>query len=197
VPRPATYDKDTREALLVAAGRILAGEGAAQLTMRRLAGEVGATTSAIYALFGSKQEVVRAMYREGFEHLTRLEAEVDQADPVARIRALAYAYRRAALDRPHLYQVMFACPVPDFIPDDEDMAIGQGSLFILRDAVADAVAAQAIRGDVDTITVAMWALVHGLASLELNGSLAHQTDPDAVWETSLDASLSGLRASAA
>jgi len=182
---------------LVAAGRILAGEGAAQLTMRRLAGEVGATTSAIYALFGSKQEVVRAMYREGFEHLTRLEAEVDQADPVARIRALAYAYRRAALDRPHLYQVMFACPVPDFIPDDEDMAIGQGSLFILRDAVADAVAAQAIRGDVDTITVAMWALVHGLASLELNGSLAHQTDPDAVWETSLDASLSGLRASAA
>jgi hypothetical protein len=92
---------------------------------------------------------------------------------------------------------MFACPVPDFIPDDEDMAIGQGSLFILRDAVADAVAAQAIRGDVDTITVAMWALVHGLASLELNGALAHQTDPDAVWETSLDASLSGLRASAA
>jgi AcrR family transcriptional regulator len=192
-----TYDKDTRDALLVAAGRILAEEGAAQLTMRRLAGEVGATTSAIYALFGSKQEVVRAMFREGFEHLTRLEAEVDQAEPVERIRALAYAYRRAALDRPHLYQVMFACPVPDFVPDDEDERVGQASLFILRDAVADAVAAQAIRGDVDTITVGMWALVHGLASLELNGSLTRKTVADAVWETSLDASLTGLRASAA
>lgn len=194
MPRPVTYDKDTRDALLVAAGRILAEEGAAQLTMRRLAAEVGATTSAIYALFGSKQEVVRAMYREGFEHLTRLEAEVQQPEPVERIRALAYSYRRAALDRPHLYQVMFACPVPDFVPDDEDLRIGQASLFILRDAVADAVTAQAIRGDVDTITVGMWALVHGLASLELNGSLARKTDPDRVWQTALDAGLEGLRA---
>src|SRR5581483_7512186 len=152
MPRPVTYDKGTRDALLVAAGRILAEEGAAQLTMRRLAGEVSATTSAIYALFGSKQEVVRAMFREGFEHLTRLESEVDQADPVERIRGLAYAYRRAALDRPHLYQVMFACPVPDFAPSDEDDEISKASILILRDAVEQAVAAQAFRGDVDTIT---------------------------------------------
>lgn len=195
MPRPVTYDQATRDALLVAAGRILAEEGAAQLTMRRLAAEVGATTSAIYALFGSKQEVVRAMYREGFSHLTQLEAEVDTADPVERIRALAYAYRRAALDHPHLYQVMFACPVPDFVPTDEDDEVGRESLMILRDAVAEAVAAQAFQGDADTITVSLWALVHGLTSLELNGSLGHQTDPDLVWATALDAGLAGLRAS--
>jgi len=192
--RPATYDQATREALLVAAGRILAEEGAAQLTMRRLAGEVGATTSAIYALFGSKQEVVRAMFREGFEHLTRLESAVDANDPVERIRALAYAYRRAALDHPHLYQVMFACPVPDFAPTEEDNRIGMESLMILRDAVARAVATRAFDGDVDTITVGLWALVHGLASLELNGSLGHQTDPDRVWEVAVDAGLAGLTA---
>ncbi len=195
MPRPATYDHETREALLVAAGRILAEEGAAQLTMRRLASEVDATTSAIYALFGSKQEVLRAMYREGFGHLTELESQVDEADPVERIRGLAYAYRRAALDRPHLYQVMFACPVPDFRPDEEDLSIGLASLMLLRDAVAQAVAAQAIHGDVDTITVAQWALVHGLASLELGGALAHQTDPDHVWATAIEAGLAGLRAS--
>jgi AcrR family transcriptional regulator len=194
MPRPATYDQATRDALLVAAGRILAEEGAAALTMRRLAAEVGATTSAIYALFGSKQEVVRAMYLEGFEHLTRLEAEVDEADPVGRIRALAFAYRRAALDRPHLYQVMFSCPVPDFVPTEEDTEIGLASLMILRDAVQEAVAAQAIQGDVDTLTVAMWSLVHGLASLELNGSLGHKTDPDRVWQTGVDTILAGFKA---
>jgi AcrR family transcriptional regulator len=194
MPRPAIYDQATRDALLVAAGRILAEEGAGLLTMRRLAAEVGATTSAIYALFGSKQEVVRAMFREGFEHLIRLEAEVDQSDPVERIRELAYAYRRAALEKPHLYQVMFACPVPDFSPDDEDDEVGRESLLILRDAVAEAVAAQAFHGDVDTITVGLWALVHGLTSLELNGSLGHQTDPQQVWDIALDAGLTGLKA---
>jgi AcrR family transcriptional regulator len=193
MPRPPTYDQATRDALLVAAGRILAEEGAAVLTMRRLAGEVGATTSAIYALFGSKQEVVRAMYREGFEHLTRLEVQVQEEDPVGRLRELAFAYRRAALDRPHLYQVMFSCPVPDFVPTEEDSEIGMASIMLLRDAVQNAVAAQAIHGDVDTITVGLWALVHGLASLELNGSLGKETDPDRVWETTLSAALDGFR----
>jgi len=194
VPRPTTYGQDTRDALLRAAGQILADEGAAQLTMRRLAGEVGATTSAIYALFGSKQEVVRAMYREGFDHLRRLQAQVTQQDPIGRLRALAFAYRRAALDRPHLYQVMFACPVPEFVPDDEDIELSLGTLLILRAAVAAAVAAQAFAGDIDTITVALWAVVHGLASLELNGSLSQQTDPLRVWNTALDACLAGLPA---
>ena len=192
MPRPATYDQTTRDALLHAAGRILAQEGAASLTMRRLAAEVSATTSAIYALFGSKQEVVRAMYREGFVNLARRMAEVAEPDPVDRIRELAFAYRRAALDRPHLYQVMFACPVPEFVPTDEDSALGLSTLTTLEAAVAAASAAGAIAGDVQELTVGLWALVHGLASLELAGSLDIATNADAVWGTTVAATLAGL-----
>ena len=192
MPRPATYDQTTRDALLRAAGRILAEEGAANLTMRRLAAEVAATTSAIYALFGSKQEVVRAMYREGFENLARCMGQVASPDPVERIRALAFAYRRAALDRPHLYQVMFACPVPEFIPTEDDSALGVSTLMTLRDAVAAAKAAGAVGGEVQDLTVGLWAVVHGLASLELAGSLDVETDADAVWEATLTATLAGL-----
>lgn len=192
MPRLATYDQTTRDALLRAAGRILAEEGAASLTMRRLAAEVAATTSAIYALFGSKQEVVRAMYREGFDNLARRMAEVAQQDPVERIRALAFAYRRAALDRPHLYQVMFACPVPEFVPTEDDTALGVSTLMTLRDAVAAATAAGAIVGDVRDVTVGLWAVVHGLASLELAGSLDVETNADAVWDATVAATLAGL-----
>src|SRR5689334_15258908 len=132
--RPATYDQDTRDALLHAAGRILTEEGAAALTMRRLAAEVTATTSAIYALFGSKQEVLRAMYRQGFEGLAQRLGEVAEHDPVARVRALGLAYRHAALERPPLYQVMFACPVPEFTPSDADAELSLSTLMVLRDA---------------------------------------------------------------
>ncbi|TMR98874.1 TetR/AcrR family transcriptional regulator [Nonomuraea basaltis] len=190
--RPATYDKTTRDALLLAAGRILSTEGAAALTMRRLASEVAATTRAIYALFGSKQEVLRAMYREGFDGLARRLAEVEEDDPVERVRALAFAYRRAARERPHLYQVMFACPVPEFTPSEEDEALGLATLMTLRDAVAAALHAGAIRGDADTITVGMWAVMHGLTSLELNGSLDVNTTADVVWNTTMAAALGGL-----
>jgi AcrR family transcriptional regulator len=193
MPRPPTYDQSTRDALLRGAGRILAGEGAVALTMRRLASEVAVTTSAIYALFGSKQEVLRAMYREGFEGLARHLAQVEDGDPIARVRALAFAYRRAALERPHLYQVMFACPVPEFVPSEEDVALGVSTLMTLRDAVAAALRAGFIQGNVQTITVGLWAVMHGLTSLELNDSLDVETDADAVWVTTVDAMLVGLR----
>jgi AcrR family transcriptional regulator len=193
VPRPATYDDATRDALLRAAGRILAEEGAAALTMRRLASEVAATTSAIYALFGSKEEVVRAMYREGFEGLAARLAEVTGTEPIGRIRALALAYRRAAHERPHLYQVMFACPVPEFVPSEEDAAVGRATLMTLHDALAAALRARAIRGDADTLTFGLWAVMHGLTSLELNGALGIATDADAVWHATVDATLAGLR----
>ncbi|HEU4424545.1 MAG TPA: TetR/AcrR family transcriptional regulator [Pilimelia sp.] len=193
MPRPATYDRTTRDALLRAAGQILAEEGAAALTMRRLASTVAATTSAIYALFGSKEEVVRAMYREGFEGLAQHLAEVEQGDPVRRLRELAYAYRRAALDRPHLYQVMFACPVPEFTPSEDDEAVAVATLLTLREAVAGAAEAGAIGADPDTVTVGLWAVIHGLTSLELGGSLDAETNADAVWSTIVDAVLAGLR----
>jgi AcrR family transcriptional regulator len=193
VPRPATYDQATREALLLGAGRILAEEGATALTMRRLAAEVGATTSAIYALFGSKQEVVRAMFRAGFEGLAGRLAEVDEEDPIGRLRALAAGYRRAALDRPHLYQVMFACPVPEFVPTDEDAAFAASTLMTLRAAVVAALDAGAIRpGDADVLTVGLWAVMHGLVSLELGGAVPLPTDTDAVWKSTVDATLAGL-----
>ena len=121
VPRAATYDHETREALLKAASRIVADEGVAQLTMRRLAAEVGATTSAIYALFGSKQEVVRALHRQGFEHLIE---RLSRADPG--LASLAYAYRAAALEQPDLYRVMFM-----LAPSEQDSEM-------LRDALGGA-----------------------------------------------------------
>jgi AcrR family transcriptional regulator len=193
VPRPATYDQATREALLRAAGRILTEEGPAALTTRRLASAVHATTSAIYALFGSKEEVVRAMYRDGFKGLAARLAEVEEHHPVQRIRALAFAYRRAARDRPHLYQVMFACPIPEFVPSEEDQTLALSTLMTLRDAVTAAVHTHAIRGHPDTVTVGLWAVVHGLTSLELTGSLDVETTADAVWDSTINATLEGLR----
>jgi hypothetical protein len=132
------------------------------------------------------------MYREGFVNLARRMAEVAEPDPVDRIRELAFAYRRAALDRPHLYQVMFACPVPEFVPTDEDSALGISTLTTLETAVAAASAAGAIAGDVQELTVGLWALVHDLASLELAGSLDIATNADAVWGATVAATLAGL-----
>lgn len=196
--RPRVHDETTRERLLEVAGNVLRRDGPAALTVRRLADEADTSTSAIYTLFGSKDGVVRTMYRAGFDNLAAHQDDVGTAarmSPVERVRRLAAAYRAAARARPHLYDVMFACPFPEFAPDDEDQARALATLERLHEAVDDAIAAGELVGDADVVTMGLWATVHGLAMLELAGSLDVETDADAVWEATVEAVLDGLRSS--
>src|SRR5260370_26962271 len=99
-PAGSRYEQALREghqtlraAVLDVAGEILAAEGIAGLTMRRLASALGCTTTVLYTMFASKQGLVDAMYREGFERLTaRLRAIPRDAPPAERLRRSALAY---------------------------------------------------------------------------------------------------------
>ncbi len=194
--RPRTHDDDTRRELVDAAGELLRHGGAAAVTVRRLAGKVDASTTVVYSLFGSKDGIVAAMFRDGFanldDHLTA--AVSDDQDPLERVRALGLAYRDAARSRPHLYEVMFACPFPDFEPSAADDEFALGTLQTLRDAVTAAVADGHMVGDIEEITYGMWGMVHGLASLEARAidSIDMPTEWfDAIWTTNLDALIKG------
>ncbi|WP_164710390.1 TetR-like C-terminal domain-containing protein [Euzebya pacifica] len=127
----------------------------------------------------------RLRSRQAFDEVGRPD------DPVEELRALGLAYRRSALDRPHLYAVMFDCPVPEFTPSEADDAFALARLERLRSAVARAVDVGAVVGNDMEITFALWGLVHGLASLELSGVPAG-LDADAVWAQALGAMLAGL-----
>lgn len=192
--RPRIHDDDTRAALLVAAGRLLAEEGAGAVSLRRLAEQVGASTQVIYSLFGSKQELIRAMHRAGFESLDEhLAAVASDDDAASHLRALMLAYRASARAQSHLYDVMFACPFPEFEPDEADQRLALGTLERLRTAVGHHVESGALPGqDPDELTLQFWALAHGLASLERNGALGDTDAAEATWHAATSTFLRGL-----
>ena len=192
--RPRIHNERTRAALLEAAGRVLAEQGPAAVSLRRLAEEVGASTQAIYTLFDSKQGLIRAMHREGFETLDRHLAAVEHDDDVAdHLRALMLAYRASALARPHLYDVMFACPFPEFEPSEEDQQLALGTLERLRETLRRHADVGALPGhDPDRLTLQVWALAHGLASLELQGALGDPAESKAVWTSAIDLVTAGI-----
>jgi AcrR family transcriptional regulator len=193
VPRPRTYDETTRHALIEAGAELLAREGPAGLSVRAVADAVGATTSAIYALFGSKAGLVRAMYVTGFASLRdHLDAVPDTDEPWDDVLALGLAYRASAVADPHLYAVMFGRAVPEFVPDGDDAALALATLDRLRRTVARAAATSLPAGlDVEAATLALWARVHGLASLELAG--AFEDRGVELWEATLRADQAGWR----
>jgi AcrR family transcriptional regulator len=196
VARPKLHNDALRIRLLDTAGSLLTSEGLDALSLRRLAAAAGTSTSAVYALFGGKPGILRALFVEAF---TRFGAHMDTVtpsdDPLADILALGRAYRASATADPHLYAVMFGSPVPGFEPAPQDWAQAEATFTPLLDAVRRAVTAGLlIDADPGLIATALWANVHGLVSLELGAAIPPQAGaPAEVFEAAIRATLDGWR----
>jgi AcrR family transcriptional regulator len=162
---------------IVAAGReLLEQDGAAALTMRRLAERLGIRAPSLYKHLPDKAALEAAIIATGLEDTaTALEAALDgalaaEAEPLA---ALAGAYRAFALDHPHLYRLMTDQPLPrDRLPA----------------GVEDRAAAPLLRaaGDPDRAR-AVWAFAHGMIMLELAGRFPAGADLKGAWQQGISA----------
>ena len=102
--RPREHDEATRERLLAAAERLSAAKGFDAITVRAVAEEAATTTRAVYALFGSKEGLERALHHAMFTRLRDLEqGRRRRENPRDDLLELALAYRRWAVERPERY----------------------------------------------------------------------------------------------
>lgn len=199
VPRPRTHDQQLRVRLIDEAGHLLSAEGPAALTTRRLAERAGTSASAVYSLFGDKGGLVREMFAEGFSRLAQRFSELAPSDdPVEDLRGLGRAFRANAMANPHLYDLMFSCPFPDFRPGEEELPDAFGTFHLLVDAVQRCLHAGAFaRGDALDISLVLFGMVDGLAGLEIRGWLGGPAEAERRWELAFQAVLEGLRPPAA
>jgi len=161
-----------RHQIVAAARDILEQLGYDGLTMRRLAEALGIRAPSLYKHFPDKATVEVALMQIGLQEAGEAMAPALRSRiPLA---ALLAAYRRFALDHPHLYRLMTTRPLPR-----ERLAPGVES-----GAAAPLMAA--VGGDLDRAR-AVWGMAHGLVLLELDGRLPADADFDAVWRVGLDA----------
>jgi AcrR family transcriptional regulator len=190
VPRPREYDDTLRLRLIEAAARLLAEEGAAAVTTRRVASEVGTSTTAIYSLIGSKEDLVLAVREEGFVRLAaHLGGVGATGDPLDDIRRLGHAYLEMALESPHMYRIMFEAV--------GEIQVDSGTFQILLDSVQRCVDAGFFRGETFTLALQLWSLTHGLAGLAIAGMVGTPEDAHRLLGESARALSAGLVQAAA
>jgi len=162
---------ELRTTVLDTASRLLAAEGAGALTMRRIATELGSSTTVLYTMFGGKHGLAEALYLEGFERFRRrMESAPPDPDPLAEMYRISWAYRDYALTERNYYKVMFAEAIPGFTPSEDALAVANASFEILIDAARACVDAGTFApGDPAEIAVVLWSAAHGMVSLELAG----------------------------
>jgi AcrR family transcriptional regulator len=172
VTAAATTLTPRAQAIVAAALDLLEEDGADGLTMRRLGERLGIRAPSLYKHLPDKAALEAAMISVGLEQWAASFEQADgDADPLA---ALAAAYRRFALERPHLYRLLTERPLARelLVPGAEERAAAP----VLR----------AVGGDADAAR-ALWAFAHGMAILELNGRFPAGADLDAAWRRGLEA----------
>jgi AcrR family transcriptional regulator len=99
-----------------AARRQLAEVGAAALSLRAVAREVGMVSSAVYRYFPSRDDLLTRLIIDGYDALGAAAEEADDtaAAPRERWLAVCRAVRAWALAHPHEYALLYGSPVPGY-----------------------------------------------------------------------------------
>jgi AcrR family transcriptional regulator len=185
---PRARDPRARVALLEVGARLLATEGPQALTARRIAAEVGCSTTPLYSNFGGMRGLVRSMVHEGFTRMQRSFEQVPAGDdPVAGMARLGRAYRRNAQENPYLYAVMFGgSTLGGFSLSERDRRHGRYTLAPVIDCADRCIEAGRFT-PADPVLVAqqMWVATHGLVAVELGRYLVAPYDADVFFEAQL------------
>lgn len=173
-PNGAYHHGDLRAACLRAARELLEEDGSAALSLRAVARRAGVSPTAPYRHYADRDALVSAVAGEGYLELTGYlgAAHPEPASPED-LAAVAVAYVRFALDHPALFRAMFAEPCD---PNSPQRVQATDAIT----AYLEAIVRRAFPGaEPEGMSTAIWALVHGLAFLFLDGKL-DSSSPDAV-----------------
>ena len=148
-----------------AARRQLAEVGAAALSLRAVAREVGMVSSAVYRYFASRDELLTRLIIDGYDAVgAAVEAADDPAaSPEERWTAVCTAVRDWARAHPHEYALLYGSPVPGYAAPRTTIGPASRVGEVLCRIAADGVAVGAIDAGPDG-TGADLALHPGIAA---------------------------------
>jgi len=185
-PTHATYHHgDLRAACLRAALELLEEGGATALSLRAVARRAGVSAAAPYRHYADREALVSAVAAVGYRELAeRLAAAHPAPSTPEQLASVGVAYVEFALEQPALFRMMFGEPCDR--DNEERVAATAAVSLYLREIVARCFP----RADPEALAPAIWALVHGLAFLHLDGKLDAST-PAAVADR-VTAAIDGL-----
>jgi AcrR family transcriptional regulator len=177
--------RNVREDLLHAAVGLLDDDGPDALQTRKVASAAGTSTMAVYTYFGGMRGLITEVAEEGLRQFDAAQTMPQTADPVADLFATGAAYRRYAIERPHMYRLMFGSTSAHGInaPAGNALTLTVAEIeqhapsfahvvrVVRRCMLAGRITVSAADDDASVVATAaqFWASIHGFVMLELAG----------------------------
>ena len=195
--RKAKGDGHLRRAeILEAAERIFVAEGYEGATIRKIADEVGVSSTALYMHFQDKGCILLEICERTLELLYERNSEIaaKPLDPVVRVRMMLDAYMRWGIEHPNADQLVYSgrpAPAGAWPEDTRDLSTQCYDSFcgVVREIGA---AGRLRAGTVDSAAQALWMSCHGVVALMASRPNFGWADRDELIAVTLEGLLNGL-----
>lgn len=195
--RKAKGDGHLRRAeILEAAERIFVAEGYEGATIRKIADEVGVSSTALYMHFQDKAEILLEICEVAIRQLLDRNREIvaRPVDAVVRVRMMLEAYMRWGFEHPNAYQLVFSGGRPvSSVWHEGTEDLGAQCYEVFSGGVREIAASGRLRiGGEDSAAQALWASCHGVVQLWSARPTFEWAPQDELISVTLDGLLYGL-----
>jgi AcrR family transcriptional regulator len=177
MPEKKYHHGDLKNALIEAGAEILSKEGVSGLSLRKVASRAGVSHAAPYAHFTDKQALIAAISTEGYRRLYEKFVRVVEhypRDPLRQFVEVAWTYVEFARSDPDYFKVTFSSVIEKEKDFSAFVEMTGKNFRLLVDIVEKCQMARVLKpGPADMLAVSVWSLVHGFASLLIEGQISH------------------------
>lgn len=185
-----------KEKILQSSRNRFISEGYRNLSLRKIAADIGVSATSIYLHFESKDHLIHTLMEQSIEKLKRALSEEAKhvRDPVKRLEVLARTYVNFALQNPQEYQIIY-------LDDTEEMSRYPKEKFrqarkgyeVLTETIEEGVAAGLMEEEHPRLAAYIfWAQLHGILSVVLSKRLDNRIDREVFIEQAIQHTLDGL-----
>jgi len=183
--------------ILEAAERIFVADGYGGATIRKIADEVGVSSTALYMHFRDKDEILHEICLGWLQALLQQNSEIAArpTDAVTRVRMVLEAYMRMGLEHPNAYRLVYCTtprggesPIRDATTEVAEQCYAR-YLGVVREVAAEG---RLRVGDADSAAQALWVACHGLVALVITRPGVDWAPPDQLISELLEGLLHGL-----
>jgi AcrR family transcriptional regulator len=177
-----------RAEILHAAERIFVRDGYQGATIRKIADEVGVSSTALYMHFRDKDDILLEICGGAVGALLAQNTEIAgrTLDSVARVRLMLDAYIRFGLENPNTYWLCFCSSVDEISEHDVADDLRERCYGRFRDSIAAIANEGRLRSDVDVAAQVLWAACHGLIALRIGRPKVEWASDEALTSAMLD-----------
>jgi AcrR family transcriptional regulator len=186
-----------RAEILEAAERIFVAEGYDGATIRKIADEVGVSSTALYMHFPDKSAILLEICERTIGVLLERNRDIagKPIDAVVRTKMMLEAYMRWGIEHPNAYQLVYSTPRPanaDWTAVAAD-DLGLQCYEIFSGVVREIAAAGRLRnGSADSAAQALWMSCHGVVALLTARPKFAWAETDELIQVTLDGLINGL-----